>query len=152
MDDRIEQPQLMRIYESAPHSDWEQVENKFADELTEYITNRSKPPFRYELLEMIDQKGFNDIEIYKKAGIDRKHFSKIRSNPTYRIGKKTAIALALALQLNLEETNQLLGSAGFSLSESDPFDLVIHFCLDKKIFDLHDVNEALDSVGLRTLL
>ncbi|TKD68232.1 hypothetical protein [Pseudalkalibacillus hwajinpoensis] len=146
------EPPLMNSYESAPHFDQEQVEHTFEDELTTYITTHSKPPFRYELLQMIDHRGFTDIEIYKKAGIDRKHFSKIRSNPSYRIGKKPAIALALALQLDLEETDQLLSSAGFSLSESDPFDLVIQFCIDKKIYDLDDVNEALESVGVRTFL
>ncbi|MBN8210168.1 hypothetical protein JI666_15560 [Bacillus sp. NTK071] len=146
------EPPLMNSYESAPNSDQEQVEHTFSEELTTYMTNHSKPPFRYELLQMIDQKGFTDIEIYKKAGIDRKHFSKIRSNPNYRIGKKPAIALALALQLDLEETDQLLNSAGFSLSDSDPFDLVIQFCLKNRIYDFDDVNEALDSVGVRTLL
>lgn len=95
--------------------------------------------------------GASDTEIYKRAGMDRKHFSKIRSNSSYRPGKTTIIALALALQLNKKETDKLLSSAGYLLSNSDTGDLVIQFCLEKKIYDIDQVNQALDYLSLKPL-
>ncbi|MDP4180117.1 MAG: hypothetical protein Q8942_03385 [Bacillota bacterium] len=121
------------------------------NELEEYINNNRKPTFNQVLFNFIDRKGTTDSEIYKKAGIDRRHFSKIRSNPDYRIGKNTAVALALALELNKMETDELLGAAGYSLSDSDTFDLVIQFCMEKKIYDILNVNEALDYFSLKPL-
>ena len=103
--------------------------------------------FRY-----IDKKGASDSDIYKRAGIDRRHFSKIRSNPEYKPGKNTVIALALALELTKKELDKLLGSAGYSLSDSDTFDLVIQFCLEKKIYNFYDINQALDYFSLNPLL
>ncbi len=120
-------------------------------ELEDFIKTKRKPTLNTVLFRYIDKKGLTDPEIYKKAGIDRKLFSKIRTNPTYRPGKNTVIALSLALELNNKETEKLLGSAGYSLSESDTFDLVIQFCLEKKIYDLHYVNEALDYFSLKPL-
>ncbi|WP_347552586.1 hypothetical protein ABFG93_09780 [Pseudalkalibacillus hwajinpoensis] len=76
----------------------------------------------------------------------------MRSNLSYHIGKKTAISLALSLKLIREEADHLLSSAGFSLSDSEPFDLVIQFCLERKIYDLDEVNEALESVGVKKYL
>ena len=93
----------------------------------------------------------SDPVIYNRAGIDRRHFSKIRSNSNCRPGKNTAIALAIALELNQKETMNLLSAAGYSLSESDTFDLVIQFCLMKKIYNIHSVNQALDYFGLKPL-
>lgn len=120
-------------------------------DLEEYVKNNRKPTFSQILFGFIDKKGLTDSEIYKKAGIDRRHFSKIRSNPDYRIGKNTAIALALALELNKNDTDELLGSAGYFLSENDTFDLVIQFCIKKKIYDINNVNQALDYFSLKSL-
>jgi len=121
------------------------------NELEDFIKNNRKPTFNQVLFSFIDKKGTRDSYIYKKAGIDRRHFSKIRSNPDYRLGKNTAITLALALELNKEETDELLSAAGYSLTESDTFDLVIQFCLEKKIYDMHNVNQALDYFSLKPL-
>jgi hypothetical protein len=121
------------------------------DELEDFIDIKRKMKFSQVLFEFIDNKSANDSDIYKKAGIDRRHFSKIRSNPDYRPGKNTVIALALALQLDRKDTDKLLSSAGYSLSDSDTFDLVIQFCLEKKIYDFHDVNMALDYFSLKPL-
>ncbi|WP_113926921.1 aspartyl-phosphate phosphatase Spo0E family protein [Bacillus sp. P14.5] len=120
-------------------------------ELEEFISTNEQPSFRQELLELIDEKGFTDPEVYKKAGIDRKHFSKIRSKPDYRVGRNTAIALALALELGTDEAEDLLSAAGYSLSFSDTYDLVIRFCLEKEIHDLDYVNQALHSLSLKPL-
>lgn len=89
--------------------------------------------------------------IYKKAGIDRKYYSKIRSILDYKPSKRTVVALCLSLELSDEETGDMLSAAGFSLSDSERFDLVIQFCLEKKIHDIDDVNQALDSLKLKPL-
>lgn len=120
-------------------------------EIEDYVNKARKPTFQAVLFELIDQKGVPDTEIYKKAGLDRRHFSKIRSNPGYRPGKPSVIALALALELHKKEAERLLGAAGYSLSESETFDLVIQFCLEKRIFHLDEVNQALDYFSLRPL-
>ena len=88
---------------------------------------------------------------YKRAGIDRRHFSKIRCDRYYQPKKPTAIALCLALELNLEETMELLGMAGYSLSSSDTGDLVVKFCIERGIYDLIEVNTALNYFGQKLL-
>lgn len=120
-------------------------------EIEDFIKNKRRATFQEVLFSFIDKKGATDSEIYKKAGMDRRHFSKIRSIPNYKIGKNAAIALAFALELKEEDTDSLLSSAGYSLSDSDTFDLVIQFCLEKKIYNIHDVNQALDFFSLKPL-
>ncbi|NLL00836.1 MAG: hypothetical protein GX271_09280 [Clostridiales bacterium] len=122
------------------------------DELEEYISKKkSEDTFTTKLLKYIDKSSLSDSEIYKKAGIDRRHFSKIRCDKYYRPKKTTAIALCVALELNIEETMELLGLAGYSLSNSDTGDLVVKFCIERKIYDLIEVNEALDYFGQKLL-
>src|SRR5690606_31705777 len=113
--------------------------------------SKLQPTFQELLLTYIDKTGELDTTIYKSAGIDRRHFSKIRSNPSYQPTKPTVITLALAIKLSLKETDKLLNAAGFALSESNKFDLVIRFCFEKEIFDRFKVNELLDHFGLKTL-
>ena len=120
-------------------------------DLEDYIKNHRKPTLNQVLFKFIDNAGASDVEVYRKAGIDRKLFSKIRSNPNYRPGKNTTIALALALQLNARDTDALLSSAGYSLSDSNIFDLVIQFHVENNIHDLYLVNEALDYFTQKTL-
>ena len=99
--------------------------------------------FAAHLFALIDQKGLDDVTCYKRANIDRKTFSKIRCG-TYRTpSKATALALALALRLNLEETEALLKSAGLALSPAREFDIIIRFCIENEIFDIHEINEVL---------
>ncbi|MFC4556761.1 hypothetical protein ACFO3D_00895 [Virgibacillus kekensis] len=126
-------------------------EDSIHGELEDFIKKNRKPTLNQVLFRYVDEKGLKDSEVYKRAGIDRRHFSKIRSNPDYQAGKNTVIALAFSLELSYEETGELLDSAGYSLSDSDTYDLVIQFCLEKNIYDLHDVNQALDYFSLKPL-
>ena len=99
--------------------------------------------FSETLLKFIDRTGKKDSEIYKKANVDRKLFSKIRNNPNYKPSKATAIAFAIALELDLEETKDFISRAGFALSRSNKFDIIIEFFIQRKIYDVFQINEAL---------
>ena len=120
-------------------------------DLEDYINNHRKPTLNQVLFRLIDESGESDVDIYKKAGIDRKLFSKIRSNPDHRPSKNTTIALALALQLDIDDTEELLSAAGYSLSDSNVFDLVIQYCLEHHIHDIYSVNVALDHFDQKCL-
>ena len=112
-----------------------------------YIYKNRNLFFTQQLFRMIDKTGKKDSEIYGKAQIDRRLFSKIRSNKEYIPAKKTVIALCLALELPREETDTLLASAGYSLSRANDYDLIIAFCMEKKVFDFIGINETLDHFG-----
>lgn len=99
--------------------------------------------FSETLLKLIDKTGKKDSEIYKKACISKQHFSKIRNNPHYQPTKPTAIAFALALELDLEATYDLIGRAGFTLSKSSKFDLIIHYFIEHKEYNVVAINVAL---------
>lgn len=96
--------------------------------------------FQEYLFILIDRKGKTDPEVYKKANIDRKHFSKIRSNVDYQPTKRTALALAIALELSLDETTDLLRRAGLALSPSILFDKIIEHCIETKNYNIFDIN------------
>ena len=99
--------------------------------------------FQERLLHLIDIKGFTDAQVYKRANVDRKLFSKIRCNPNYKPSKRTALAFAIALGLNLDETTDLLKRAGLALSPSILADLLVRYCIENRIFDIYEVNKIL---------
>lgn len=99
--------------------------------------------FSRTLLRLIDLSGKKDSEIYKKANVDRKLFSKIRKNPDYRPGKATVLAFALALELDLEGTKDLLERAGFALSHSSKADVIVEFFIRERNYNVFEINEVL---------
>ena len=107
------------------------------------LLQRTDAGFSETLLKLIDQSGKKDSEIYNRANVSRQHFSKIRNNPHYKPTKPTAIAFAIALELDLEQTRDLIGRAGYALTRSSKFDLIIMYFISQGNYNLYDINAAL---------
>ena len=113
----------------------------------ENLIEQLEETFSQRLLRMIDERGMTDVEVYTKAYVDRRHFSKIRKDIHYAPNKKTVLAFAIALELSLDETKDLLGSAGFALSRSSKTDVIIAYFLQNKIYDMFEINDILEFCG-----
>lgn len=115
------------------------------------IFDMKSETFQQVLFKIIDRKGLTDPEVYKKANIDRKLFSKIRSDVDYMPSKRTALALIIGLELNLDEATDLLQRAGFSFSPGNISDLTVRYCIEQHMYDIHTINCYLFEFGQKTL-
>lgn len=115
------------------------------------VLEQKEESFSTRLLRLIDEKGLKDSEVYKSANIDRRLFSKIRGDEDYMPSKKTAISFCLALQLEMDETKKLLETAGYTLSASSRFDLIIMYLIENSEYNIHFANMVLDDYGEGTL-
>lgn len=145
-DHRIEEPVLSAFSPEASFS-CKAVSPKMAP----YSASPSLPDVRFrldesfssKLINILNEKNISNSQCYKKAHIDRRLFSKICCTPDYRPAKRTALALAVALELNLDETRDFIGAAGFSLSHSILFDVIVEFFISKGFYDIFEINEVL---------
>ncbi len=119
------------------------------EEVAEFMKDK-RDGFADTLFRFIDQKGVTDVQCYKGANVTKQVFSKIKK-PTYKPSKATVVAFAISLKLNLEETKELLASAGFALSHSSKFDLIIEYCILHKKYDIDNINIVLFEYGQDTL-
>lgn len=118
--------------------------------LKEYL-EQSETTFSEHLRDLLMERNGKDSEVYKRAEVSKQLFSKILSNKDYQPTKSTAIQLAIGLQLDLNQAQKLLDKAGFSLTRSSKADLVVQYCIEKKIYSVTFINEALDDCGLPLL-
>ena len=129
----VVESRMLTAYEDAPMA---------ASGLDEALTHLDAG-FSETLLKLIDRSGKKDAEVYKKANVDRKLFSKIRNNPDYKPSKPTAVAFAIAPELSLPETRDLIARAGYALSPSSKFDVIIEYFIMQRDYDIFKINEAL---------
>lgn len=122
-------------------ADWRETFSEAAS--IDELLGRKTATFSEALMSAIDARNLSDPEVYRRANIDRKLFSKIRSNAHYRPKKSTAVALALALGMNLDDTLDLIGRAGYTLTMSSKADIIVMYFIEHECWDVNLINQVL---------
>lgn len=117
------------------------------ESLNMFLSQNKTKSFRELLFSFIDRSGLKDSDVYRKAGIDRRLFSKVRCNENYVLCKENILKLCVSLRLNLDDTSKLLESAGYSLSTTNNYDLILRYCIINKIYDIDTVWRYLFDYG-----
>ena len=150
IDEYIKEHEVRRVqqreYRHLRHMNREVV-HKFEGITLDYAMSQSEETFQKMLFRLIDASGMDDVTFYKKANIDRKLFSHIRCNKDYKPKKKTAVALAIALELDMPTMSDLLARAGIAFSPCNKFDIIVSYFVEKGSYDVFEINAALFQYG-----